>query len=169
MWRKLDEQVVYAGFRTVVRRRFDTPAGVRDYEVKVEEDSAVVVAFPPDRRVVLVREFRPGPEAWVLELPGGSVDDAETAADAAARELFEETGYCATLRPVGEQLDCAYSTRRRHVFVGEDARRDGPSPEALEVALMPLERFRKHLRSGRLTDVAAGYAALDALGLLASR
>ena len=31
---------------------------------------------------------------------------------------------------------------------------------------MPLEGFRDHLRGGQLTDVAAGYLALDALGLL---
>jgi ADP-ribose pyrophosphatase len=168
VWRKLEEQVVYSGYRTVMRRRFETPHGVEDYEVKVEDDSAVVVALTDDRLVVLVREFRPGTEAWLLEIPGGNVDDAEPVAAAASRELFEETGYRATLRLVGEQLDCAYSTRRRHVFVGEGARSEGPSAEGLEVVLMPLDRFRDHLRGGQLTDVAAGYLALDALGLLTS-
>jgi hypothetical protein len=52
--------------------------------------------------------------------------------------------------------------------VGEGARSEGPSAEGLEVVLMPLDRFRDHLRGGQLTDVAAGYLALDALGLLTS-
>lgn len=168
MWRKLDERVVHSGYRTVMARRFATPHGLEEYEIKLEQDSAVVVALTRERDVVLVREFRPGTEAWLLEIPGGNVDEAETASSAAARELFEETGYQATLRFVGEQLDCAYSTRRRHVFVGEDARREGPSSEGLEVVLMPLEGFRDHVRGGQLTDVAAGYLALDALGLLGS-
>lgn len=67
-------------------------------------------------------------------------------------------------------LDCAYSTRTRHVFVTTDcAQVQPPTPhdgEFPEVALMSLEEFRRHLRGGRLTDVGPGYLALDALSLL---
>ena len=41
---------------------------------------------------------------------------------------------------------------------GEDAE--------LEVVCVSLDRFREHLRGGRLTDVGPGYLALDRLGLL---
>jgi hypothetical protein len=36
----------------------------------------------------------------------------------------------------------------------------------VEIIEMSLEDFRKHLRSGQLTDVESGYLALDYLGLL---
>jgi len=165
--RKLSEEVVFDGsWRTIVRREFETPRGVDAFEIKLEPDGAAVVALTRDLEVVLVREFRAGPEEWLLELPGGNVDSNESPTGAAPRELLEETGYTATLRYVGSMCDCAYSTRRRHVLVATDATPSGGSAEGLEVVLMPLADFREHLRSGRLTDVGAGYMGLDALGVL---
>jgi ADP-ribose pyrophosphatase len=166
MWRKQSEELIYSRYRKILSRRFETPEGVRDFEIKLEEDGAAVVALTPDRKVVLVREFRPGTEEWLVELPGGNVDEGEDASAAAARELLEDTGYTATLRDAGAIVDCAYSTRRRHVFVADDAMRKHDSAEGLELVLMSLDEFREHLRSGRLTDVGAGYRGLDELGLL---
>ncbi len=166
MWEKRGEEVVFSGYRTLAKRTFATPDGVQEFEIKVEEDTAVVIALTVAREVVLVREFRPGPEEWLLELPGGHVDPGEEPAAAAARELYEETGYEATPRYVGMEFDCAYSTRKRHVFVAEDAKRAGESSEGLEVVLVSVDEFREHLRAGRLTDVGPGYHGLDALGML---
>lgn len=166
MWDKRAERVVYSGYRTIVTRTFVTPSGVKDFDIKLEPDAAVTLALTPAREVVLVREFRPGTEEWLLELPGGNVDGGENADVAASRELLEETGFTATLRDAGTMVDCAYSTRRCHVFVGDDARRLHDSAEGLEVVLMTLADFRDHLRGGQLTDVGAGYRGLDALGLL---
>jgi ADP-ribose pyrophosphatase len=166
MWEKQAERIVYSNYRTIVTKTFATPSGVEDFEIKVEPDAAVTLALTPERQVLLVREFRPGTEEWLLELPGGNVDNGESAADAASRELLEETGFAVRLRYAGAMVDCAYSTRRCHVFVGDDAERLHDSAEGLEVVLMPLRDFREHLRGGQLTDVGAGYRGLDALALL---
>jgi ADP-ribose pyrophosphatase len=171
-WTKLGERPILDGWRRIVGRRYRTPDGVeREFEIKVEADTAVVIAITAARRVVLVREYRPGPEESLLELPGGTLEDGEDAVEGARRELLEETGYAgADLRHVGSMLDCAYSTRTRHVFVTTDCEQvQPPSPhdgEFPEVVLMTIPQFRQHLRGGRLTDVGPGYAALDALGLL---
>ena len=58
-------------------------------------DYAAVVAFTPDQRVLLVRQYRPAVERNTLELPSGMVDAGETPAEAAGRELLEETGHTA--------------------------------------------------------------------------
>ena len=171
-WTKLGERTIHTGWRTLVGRRYRTPDGVeREFEIKVEPDSAVVIALTAEREVVLVREYRPGPEEALLELPGGTLEDGEDPLVAARRELLEETGYAGDdLHHVASMLDCAYSTRTRHVFVTTGCSQvQAPQPhdgEFPEVVLMPLPVFKEHLRSGRLTDVGPGYRALDALNLL---
>ena len=57
-----------------------------------------IVAVTDDRKLVLVEQHRPPVGARVIELPAGLAGDAkgheqEDLADAARRELFEETGY----------------------------------------------------------------------------
>jgi ADP-ribose pyrophosphatase len=52
-----------------------------------------VVALTPEMEIVLVRQFRHGIEAFTWEIPGGMVDQGEEPAQAAVRELREETGY----------------------------------------------------------------------------
>ena len=170
-WEKLAERRIRDGYRSIVGRTYRLPSGLeREFEIKLEGDTAVVLALTPGREVVLVREFRPGVEETLLELPGGAVDDGEDPLAAAGRELLEETGYAGSLEHAGTMVDCAYSTRLRHVYTARDVRRVAePAPEegeAPEVELLSLELFREHLRGGRLTDVGPAYLALDRLGLL---
>jgi ADP-ribose pyrophosphatase len=168
-WRKLGEEVVYERFRRIVSRRFQLPDGrTADFEVLYGPDTVAVLALTKDDEVILVREFRPGPEEVVLELPGGLVDEGQTPAEAAHRELLEETGYEGAVVAAGMMFHDAYSTNTKHAFVATGCGRvQAPAEgELTEPVLMPLARFRDHLRAGRLTDVDAGYRALDHLGLL---
>lgn len=54
-----------------------------------------VVPLTSDNKVVMIEQYRHGTEEVTLEIPGGMVDADETPRAAAARELFEETGYAA--------------------------------------------------------------------------
>jgi 8-oxo-dGTP pyrophosphatase MutT (NUDIX family) len=53
-----------------------------------------VIALTPERRIVLVEQYRQGTGTVELEVPGGMIDPADGGpAVAGSRELREETGY----------------------------------------------------------------------------
>ena len=48
----------------------------------------------PDNEIIIIRQFRPPTGKFSIELPAGLLDKpGESVADAAVRELYEETGY----------------------------------------------------------------------------
>jgi ADP-ribose pyrophosphatase len=170
-WNLVSAKLVHEGHINVVNRSYVTPMG-SDREYEVIEHPAVVCVFAvtDDHKVVLVRQFRPGPGRFCTELPAGLVDEDESPSHAAARELKEETGYRGTLREVGKLFTNGYSTEVRHVFVCTDARQDGePHPdegEDLEVVNVTISQFHELVRGGEMTVTDAAYLAMDVLGLL---
>jgi ADP-ribose pyrophosphatase len=170
-WQKRMETLVFAGFRWISRRTFVLPNGKEaDFEIKLEPLCVCILALTTHETVLLVQQFRPGPEAVLLELPGGGVNSDEDPAVAAARELLEETGYRGEMELAGSSWHCGYSTRRTYHFVARQCVKvQEPAPddhEFLKVVEMPLDDFRQHVRTGDLTDVAGAYMGLEKLNLL---
>jgi ADP-ribose pyrophosphatase len=54
--------------------------------------SAVMLAVDDKDRILLVRQYRLPADRYMWELPAGKADEGETVAQAAKRELIEETG-----------------------------------------------------------------------------
>jgi ADP-ribose pyrophosphatase len=170
-WTLLSEEPLRLGWRKILRRAYRYPNGSEDiYEIKDEPQIVTIFCLTPQQQVVLVRHFRPGPGEVLLEMPGGVIDPGEEPAAAAARELLEETGYTAEFHLVAACLCDAYSNMVRYVFVASGAHCVGApdldESEFIEPVEITLLDFRAHLRSGRLTDIEAGYLALDYLALL---
>jgi ADP-ribose pyrophosphatase len=71
-------------------------------EVVVNKGAVVIVPVTEKNEVRLVRQYRAGPEKWVIELPAGGLGAGEDPDLAAPRELLEETGdRAATWRKLG--------------------------------------------------------------------
>lgn len=115
-----------------------------------------VVALTPQREVVLVRQWRFGPRANTLEIPGGMVDPGEEHGAAARRELAEETGFTAERwRYLGSVLpNPAIHDNRLHTWLAEDcALTAAPEPdegEDIRVETMPLEECLEAALDGRI-------------------
>jgi len=170
-WEKIKQEPFKTGYRKVIRKTFEMPDGkTADFDIKDEGPVVCVFALTPENNVLLVKQYRPGPEQIMLELPGGGIESNETPAQAAARELLEETGFAGDLKAVGTSLECAYSNMNRFNFVATDCRKIQDqkldATEFAEVVEMSLPDFRRHLQSGQLTDIEVGYLCLDFLGLL---
>jgi ADP-ribose pyrophosphatase len=116
-------------------------------------DYAAVVALTEDDQVLIVRQYRPAVERYTLELPSGLVDPGETPAEAAKRELLEETGYEApAVEDLGPMLpDTGRLGNRIYTCVAKGVRRvPGRSPEeGIEVLTWPLDELSRATADGR--------------------
>ena len=170
-WTLLSEKVIFKGYREIVQRRFRFPDGAEaDFDIRMDGQAVAVLAFTLERQAILVRQFRPGPLEVMLDIPGGALEDGEVPAEAAARELLEETGYRGEVQFVGFTRENPYTTLLRHNFVAVNCKKVAEQEldpnERIEVVLLGLDDLRKHLRSGGLCDVESGYLGLDHLGWL---
>lgn len=156
----------------MIRKEFILPTGnTESFDIVHGGEIVTVCAFTPDNQVILVEQFRPAQEKLLLEIPGGGIKSGEAIERAAERELLEETGYKGDLQYVCKTSKSAYNTAVHHNFVATNCRQIAePLPEdngePVQIKLLHIEDFIKHLYSNNLTDVDTGFLALHYLGII---
>jgi ADP-ribose pyrophosphatase len=170
-WKKLREKKSRFGWLRLIRRTYEMPdETIHDFYIKDSGNCVVVFAMIKDNEVILVRQFRPGPEMTLTELIGGFIEPGEEAEATARRELLEETGYTGVFKFIGTIPTEAYNTMIRHIFIATDCRKvseqDLDENEFIDVVKVPLKEFRNQLKDGRMTTTGEAYRALDYLDML---
>ena len=94
----IERKTVWEGtfIRMLLLQFRDDKGNVQRWEAVERVNCNGVVAVIPVTRegeVLLIRQFRPALNSYVIEFPAGLNDKGETLVDAARRELIEETGY----------------------------------------------------------------------------
>ncbi len=136
----LDKKTLWSGkfLRAVlikynVRCNSSNNVEAREWEAfeRINCDGVIgIVPFTDNDEVILIRQFRPPINGFVIELPAGLVDPGEGFEQAVRRELIEETGYEAgkvqflTEGPMSsgassETLSVYLATELRHVGIGQ--------------------------------------------------
>lgn len=169
-WKKLDEHSYKAGYKKFLKKAFSLPDGEkRDIDIKDEGKTVCIFAMTTTGNILMTRQYRPGPERILTELPGDYIGFDEVPIEAAKIKLLEETGYEGELEFVCTSLDGAYSNMVRYNFVAKQCVKKNDvlfdHVKFVEVLEMSLKNFIAHLRSGQLTNLDTGYLALDYLGI----
>lgn len=119
--------------------------------------AVVIIPLLNREEIIMLRQYRPGPSKWIIELPAGTLEGGETPIDTARRELLEETGYRAgAMRELFRMYSSpGVSTEILYVFLAEDLSYEGSShqeDEMIEVIRIELGKAIEMIRRGEIED-----------------
>lgn len=176
-FRRLDERVVHAGYIfDLVTARFESPDGeVFERDIVRHPGAVSVVPVDDDGRIVMVRQYRPAFDDFLLEIPAGKRDVAdEPPSETAQRELAEEIGVrAASLELLGVFANApGFSDERSWVYLGRGLEPVHREVQGIEEAHLVIERptfaeARQMIDDGRLTDTKSIVGILLAAPLVA--
>lgn len=177
-WKVLDSTLAHDGspWIRVFQDRIETGSGqvVDDFYRVEAKDFALVFGRNAEGRILVLRQWRQGPQRFAYSFPGGHVDAGENPAQTALRELTEEAGYtAASVRPLGRfNMHANFGIGWGNFFLAEGLMRSGRASgdedlETASVRLLEEADLRDALRDGEIAtmhDALCALLALDAGG-----
>ena len=139
--------------------------------VSHRKGASCTVAVLDDKRILLVRQYRPALERFTLELPAGSRDSKEEDTKVCAeRELFEETGYRAgeMKKLLSLKSTVAFCDELIDVYLATGLKKEGAQSldpaEAIEIRAYSLDEILKMIFDYTIQDAktVAGILAYKA-------
>ena len=123
----------------------------------VHPGAVAVLPFDAHGRVLMLSQFRPAANAWLLEIPAGTLEKREPPLACAKRELIEETGFAARRwRKLGFIYNApGYSTEVIHLYRAWDltpAYGEQDADEHIRLAVMTMADVRRAVTSGKIVD-----------------
>lgn len=173
-WEVLKSEIIYRCRIFAVRRdesRSLLSGQTSDFHVLETADWVNVIPLTRGGQVVMVRQFRHGIRDLTLEVPAGLMDPTDRSpAEAARRELREETGYAGpTVEPLGVvHPNPAIMNNRCHVFLARDVELVGApqwdGTEEIAIETVALDHVRTLILDGTIGN-ALTLVAFHLLGL----
>ena len=172
MEKTISSEMCYRG--KVLNLRVDQvelPNGNRSQREVVEYPGAVtVVPLTGDGEVLMVQQYRYAVAEELLELPAGKLEPGENPADAALRELMEETGFSAREMKLllSFYTTPGFSTEKMYLYLATGLSPGSPDPdpdEFISVVGVELSRVPAMIQEGLIRDAKSivGLLAVPAL------
>src|SRR4030095_244369 len=116
-----------------------------------------IIGLTSNKKVIIVRQFRFGPEKIMDELPGRTVDEGEDLKASAKREFSEETGYTVgDIEYIGPFHKDAYMNATWHYFIAIGCKLTGQqkldAEEHIEVRLVSINELLQNAKHGYMTE-----------------
>ena len=135
------------------------------FDTVLKNKVVAIIAMDENNNIYLVRQYRPGADEKLLEIPAGIIDDCETSLSAAQRELKEEVGATSNH---WEFISCFYSSpgftnEQVYLYLARDIElgEDNQDPdERIAVFKISLEEFINYTASDAKTKIASLEMAL---------
>lgn len=149
-WKCLNSQIILEAPRFKVRQdTLKLPNGeIKEWPYWDSLDSAMILGMTPERKLVMIRQYRYLVGDEVIEFPAGGLEENENVSEAAKREFEEETGYKADSFIKLASVYETYSqlNRQIHIFFTKNIRKSRQNPdrgkrgyEDIKVELIDLE------------------------------
>jgi 8-oxo-dGTP pyrophosphatase MutT (NUDIX family) len=172
-WELISSSRVFTSrWLSVLEKRYRLPRSGHEDSFYVCEYPTWVCIVPvtDEGAIVLIRQYRPGLDRVVWEIPAGVVDEGESVLDAARRELSEETGYeggawerLITLSAgTGTHTNLSHTFLARGVVPGGTQRLD--LTEDIDVEVRTVSEVGEMLRSGAIPTALHAASLLLFLG-----
>lgn len=171
-WKRIEPTIVTKiDYHNVIIKTFTLPDGEMATRATFSAEnrrSAGVIAVTKDNKVIVARQFRPGPEKIMNEIPGGYVDAGEDPEIAVQRELLEETGYRTdNITYLGQFYRDAYVNGQWFYYLATDCEQVSKQAldhdEFVKVELLSISEFIDMAKQGDMTDPYAVLAAYERL------
>ncbi len=148
-WKRIslnEEQVTLPNGQTITHTTIHHPG------------ASVILPILDDGRLVLVRQFRPSLNKWILELPAGTIEAGEQPLACAQRELKEETGYeSENFIDLGQLTPLAgFCDEIQHLFIATNAKQvcdlNCDDDEIIEIQVLTVDELEHLIKTNQISD-----------------
>ncbi|MDT8357080.1 MAG: NUDIX hydrolase [Methanomicrobiaceae archaeon] len=162
---------IYRGTRLRIEKVLHTlPDGTRRERIVVRPGPAVAILPIDGEFCYLIRQYRFPLDAWIYEVPAGTIDGREEPEETARRELIEETGLSAgKLTPHGKIFttpgytdEVIYLFEARDLSPSSDFEKD--EDEKIELVKLHQSELTSMIQKGTIRDAKTICLACLCLG-----